>query len=74
MRTFIVHLSDAGVADRQTPVFINDDTSLGKVAQMALDDFVSAHDGQIKFPIFLDIHPSDSYKPVAWMHAAQARN
>ncbi|HEX8294772.1 MAG TPA: hypothetical protein VF593_00600 [Chthoniobacteraceae bacterium] len=71
MKTYIVHLSDAGKADRQTPIFVQDDTNLGKVAQMALDEFVSAHEGNIQFPIFLDIHPAATFGSVSWMQPRQ---
>ena len=41
MKTYVVCISDSGAADRRTPIVVQEDTGLGKVAQMAIDEFVS---------------------------------
>jgi hypothetical protein len=68
MKTYVVCVSDAVNADRRTPVMVQDETSLGRVAQMAIDDFVSAFGETIAFPLFIDIHPAEQYGGVQWLH------
>jgi hypothetical protein len=68
MKTYVVCISDAASADRRTPVMVQDDTSLGRVAQMAIDEFVSEQ-GELKFPVFIDIHPAEQFGGVHWLHS-----
>jgi hypothetical protein len=69
MKTYVVCVSDSAGSDRRTPVMVQEDTSLGKVAQMAIDDFVAAFGDDVKFPLFVDIHPGEEFPGVQWLHA-----
>lgn len=72
MKTYIVHVSDSCKVDRQTPVMVCEGTSIGKVAQMAVDEFMQANDGGvIEFPLFLDIHLSEEHAGVAPLYIAK---
>jgi hypothetical protein len=68
MKTYVVCVSDAHGADRRTPVIVQDDASLGKVAQMAIDDFVTVFGEEVQFPLFVDIHPAKQFGNVQWLH------
>jgi len=68
MKSFIVHVSDASQVDVQSEVNVNDSMDLGRVAQLALDEVIEKHGGNITFPIFIDIHPASNFQDVAWMH------
>ncbi len=73
MKTYVVCISDSSSVDRTTPVIVQDETSLGRVAQMAIDDFVSASGEAIHYPVFIDIHPAEQFGGVRWCTpAAQA--
>lgn len=74
MRAYIVHLSDAAAADHQTPVFVEDGDPVSVVAQIAVDEFVEALQGEIQYPLFIDIHLAENYEPVAWMHRPVGMN
>jgi hypothetical protein len=69
MKTYVVCVSDAGGLDRRTPVMVQEDTSIGRVAQMAVDEFIASAGEQIGFPLFIDIHPAQEFAGVRWLHA-----
>jgi hypothetical protein len=68
MKTYVVCVSDSAGADRRTPVIVDEETGLGRVSQMAIDDFVAFFGDAIQFPIFVDIHPAQQFANVSWLH------
>ena len=69
MKTYVVCVSDSASCDRRTPVMVLESTSLGEVARMAIDEFVSAFGDEVQFPLFVDIHPGKEFGGVQWLHA-----
>jgi hypothetical protein len=69
MKTYVVCVSDSAGGDRRTPVIVQEDTSLGKVAQMAIDEFISVFGDEVNFPLFVDIHPAQEFAGVHWLHS-----
>jgi hypothetical protein len=69
MKTYVVCVSDSLGRDRRTPVLVQPDTGLGKVAQMAIDEFVVAFGEDYQFPLFVDIHPAEEFRSVHWLHS-----
>jgi hypothetical protein len=67
MKSYVVCVSDAAHADCQTPVTVEDETSLGRVAQIALDEFIATCGSDVAFPLFVDIHPVEQFASVRWM-------
>ena len=68
MKTYVVCVSDAQGADRRTPVIVQEDASVGKVAQMAIDEFIETYGDEVHFPLFIDIHPAKQFGNVQWLH------
>ena len=68
MKTYVVCVSDSAGVDRRTPVLVQEDTSLGRVAQMAIDEFISIEGDDIDFPLFVDIHSAEEFAGVRWLH------
>lgn len=66
MKCYIVHLSDAGRADRRAPVVVRDETSVGKMTQLLLDEFLAEHEGRLQFPLFVDIHLAEEPTVLKW--------
>lgn len=74
MKTYVVTVSDASNVDRLTPVSVKEETSLGKVAQMAVDEFIETHGDDVQFPLFIDIHPAAEFRGVHWLHGGPSVN
>ena len=68
MKTYVVCVSDTAGRDRRTPVMVHKGTGLGRVSQMAIDEFVSVFD-DVQFPLFVDIHRAEEFGGVHWLHA-----
>jgi len=68
MNTFVIHMSDASGVDEQAAIVVQDAMDLGRAAQVALDQMVERHGGELAFPIFVDIHPAKEFQTRAWMH------
>jgi len=71
MNTFVIHMSDASGVDEQAAIVVQDAMDLGRAAQVALDQMVERHGGQLAFPIFVDIHPAQEFQSRSWMHPAK---
>lgn len=69
MNSFMIHISDASGVDERAAIVVQDAMDLGRAAQVALDEMVERHGGQLAFPIFVDIHPAEEFKGRAWMHS-----
>lgn len=69
MKNFVVCVSDSASSDRRTSLAVQDDTSLGEVARMAIDEFVSAFGADVQFPLFVDIHLGEQFGAVHLLHS-----
>ena len=68
MNSYVVCISDASSADRAISVIAPEEAPPGKIAQMALDDFVSSFGDEIRYPLFIDLHPAAEFAGVRWLH------
>jgi len=68
MKTYVVCVSDSAGADRRTPVIVEEDTGMGRVSQMAIDDFLAFFGDEVQLPLFVDIHAGDQFANVSWLH------
>ena len=72
MNSFVVNVSDAHGLDRQTAIRVDDCMDLGRAAQVALDELVDKHGGNIAFPVFVDIQLSKEFHTRAAMYVDAA--
>ena len=72
MNSFVVHVSDAHGLDQQTSIRVDDSMDLGRAAQVALDEFVGTHGGNITFPVFIDIQLKKEFHNRAAMYVDAA--
>ncbi len=65
VKDFIIRLTDPAGVDQQLAVRVAGEGDVGRAAQMAIDDMIATRGGDFAFPLFIDIHPSEDFPPVA---------
>lgn len=68
MKTFVIHITDAALMDRQVVLNVDEPMGLGRAAHEALDQIVGEEAAEIQYPIFIDIQSADQFRNVSWMY------
>lgn len=70
MQSFVISVSDAGKGQSQNSVTVPDLNELPEAVQEAVHNLLQTS-GNVRFPLFIDIHPASQFEHVEWMHREQ---
>ena len=68
MQSFVISMSDAGDGDWQNIAVVPTLAELPDAVQRAVQTLVTTSGDDLRFPLFIDIHPASQFEHVAWMH------
>ena len=70
MKELIVRITDTAGIDQQVSVRVAEAGDIGRAAQLAIDDMLSMCLGGIAWPLFIDIHPAQTFPQVSALYGA----